>query len=502
MDNPVKSKSMPYVTPCSESAYILNYGVVAILVSWGRIMRKESKLMSEGKLIHFVGIGGAGMSGIAKVFLELGEHVSGSDLQASESTKRLKKMGGKIFIGHHENNVDSQVGKVVVSSAIPHNNAEVVKAKQLGIPIVQRAEMLGELMKRQKGIAIAGAHGKTTTTSMISLIFEKNGYDPTVVIGGELNDIGGNAKLGKGKYLIAEADESDGSFLKLKPYVTVVTNIEDDHLDYYGTRENIKKAFQEFISLTDPEGFVVVCMDDPVLSQMMPGLVDEKRIITYGVNTSANISAHNIRLEGFNTKFSVLNDGQELGEIKLSIPGKHNVLNALAAVAVGLNSGLSFEGIAKSLKPFLGAHRRFQKIGEIDGIRVYDDYAHHPTEIKATLSAAKTISAERIVAVFQPHRYTRTKLLAKEFGTAFSDADVLIINEIYSAGEPPIPGVDAEMIVNQIKTATGQPVIYLREKEEIVKRLSEITKPGDIILTLGAGNIWTVAYDLCNMLES
>lgn len=457
--------------------------------------------MSEGKWIHFVGIGGAGMSGIAKVLLELGQHISGSDLQASDTTRRLEKMGGKIYIGHHENNVDSQVGKVVVSSAIPQNNAEVVKAKELGIPIVQRAEMLGDLMKRQKGIAIAGAHGKTTTTSMASLIFEKNGYDPTVVIGGELNDIGGNAKLGKGEYLIAEADESDGSFLKLHPFITVVTNVEDDHLDYYGTRENIQKAFLEFIALTDPEGFVVVCLDDPVLSDLLPKIVDDKRIVTYGFNSGANIAAHNISLEGFNTKFSVLNDGEHIGDIELSIPGKHNIQNALAAVTVGINCGLSFKEIAQSLKPFRGAHRRFQKIGEIEGIQIYDDYAHHPTEIKATLSAARTVKAQRVVAVFQPHRYTRTKLLAREFGTAFKDADVLIISEIYSAGEPPIPGVNAEMILEEVKSATGQSVIYIPDKKEIKKRLLEVTKAGDIILTLGAGNIWTVAYDLYEALS-
>lgn len=457
--------------------------------------------MSEGKWIHFVGIGGAGMSGIAKVFLELGQRISGSDLQASDTTKRLETMGCKIYVGHHENNVDTEVGKVVVSSAIPQDNSEVVKARELGIPIVQRAEMLGELMKRQKGIAIAGAHGKTTTTSMISLIFEKNGYDPTVVIGGELNDIGGNAKLGEGEYLIAEADESDGSFLKLHPFITVVTNIEDDHLDYYGTKENIQKAFLNFIGLTDPQGFVVLCMDDPVLSRMLPGLVDERKVVTYGLNESADFSAANLQIAGGTTKFSVKRDGEELGVIQLSVPGKHNIQNALAAVAVGMNCGLTFEEISQSLRPFRGAHRRFQSIGEIGGIMIFDDYAHHPTEIKATLAAAKTMDARRIVAVFQPHRYTRTKLLAREFGSAFQDADVLFLSEIYSAGESPIPGVSARMILEEIQRATGQPVCYVPDKNQIVGKLLETAREGDIILTLGAGNIWTVAYELYDTLK-
>ncbi|MCR4441115.1 MAG: UDP-N-acetylmuramate--L-alanine ligase [Peptococcaceae bacterium] len=452
--------------------------------------------MPDKQWVHFIGIGGAGMSGIAKCLLELGYHVTGSDLLATETTKRLENWGARIFTGHRQENLDPLVDLVVVSSAIPKDNAELMKAVALEIPVIQRAEMLGRLMEIQKGIAVAGAHGKTTTTSMISLMLEKNGYDPTVVVGGELNDIGGNAKLGKGEYLVAEADESDGSFLKLKPFITVVTNVEDDHLDYYGTRENIEKAFRQFIKNTHPGGFSVLCFDDPVLQRLIPGLKREKRIVTYGFNNNADFYADDAVLNGHTTKTIIFQGRKRLGEIHLSIPGKHNLLNALAAVAVGINAGLSFEGIACSLQPFRGVQRRFQVIGEVDGIAIYDDYAHHPTELKTTLAAARTLKPGRIVAVFQPHRYTRTQLLAREFGSAFRQADVLIVNEVYSAGEKPIPGVSAKLIVDQIKESTGQEVEYIQDKSDIVKRLGEIVRPGDLVITMGAGNIWTAGVDL------
>ncbi len=457
--------------------------------------------MTEKQWIHFIGIGGAGMSGIAKVLLELGYKVSGSDLSTSDITKRLESMGASIYRGHQEDNLDEGVDKVVVSSAVPKDNPEVVKAQRLGIPVIQRAEMLGYLMEFQKGIAVAGAHGKTTTTSMISLILEKNGYDPTVVVGGELNDIGGNAKLGAGRYLVAEADESDGSFLKLKPTVTVVTNVEDDHLDYYGTRENIQNAFREFISRTPHEGFSVLCLDDPVLSKMIPQIKGAARIITYGFSPEADFSAVNINLEKIPTSATVLLQGKVLGEIYLNIPGKHNVLNALATVAVGINCGLSFQEIVNGLQAFHGVQRRFQQVGRIEGIQVVDDYAHHPTEIKATLAAARTTRPKRVVAVFQPHRFTRTQLLAHEFGTAFTDADILIINEIYPAGEKPIPGVSARLIVDQIKAQTRQPLEYIENKNDITKRLLEIVQSGDLVITLGAGNIWTVGQELVRTLK-
>lgn len=458
--------------------------------------------MSEKQWIHFIGIGGSGMSGIARVLVELGYRISGSDLQASDVTRRLEALGATIYKGHEGDNLDPSVDFVVVSSAIPRNNAEVMKAQALGIPVIQRAEMLGQLMKKQKGIAIAGAHGKTTTTSMVSLVFEKNGLDPTVVVGGELNDIGGNAKLGNGEYLVAEADESDGSFLKLQPEITVVTNIEDDHLDYYGTRENIEDAFIEFIMATPVQGFSVLCLEDPVLRRLFPTLKDQKKIFTYGFTKEADFYAENLVLNGNETKADVYHHKEFLGHLKLSIPGRHNILNALAAVVVGMNCGLDFQGIAASLQSFGGVQRRFQKIGDIGEIRIYDDYAHHPTEIKTTLTAARTMKPKRLVVVFQPHRFTRTQLLSREFGSAFKDADLLIVNEIYPAGEKPIPGVDAQLIIDEINKQTGQKVEFIAETRAIVPHLLETVRSGDIVMTLGAGNIWTVGFELFKTLNN
>ncbi|MGI6587546.1 MAG: UDP-N-acetylmuramate--L-alanine ligase [Peptococcia bacterium] len=455
--------------------------------------------MYEKEKIHFIGIGGAGMSGIAQILLELGYNISGSDLQVSEITERLVSLGAVIYLGHHENNLDQSVYTVVVSSAIPLNNPEVVKAKSLGIPVIQRAEMLSRLMKRQKGIAVAGAHGKTTTTSMIAFLLEKNNFDPTVVLGGEFNDIGGNAKLGQGEFIVAEADESDGSFLKLNPTITVVTNIEDDHLDFYGTQEKIKSAFYEFILKTPPDGFVVLCLDDPGVAQLVPEIEGKVKLITYGFS-SADYVARDLRLEGFVTKFSVENRGKVCGEITLKIPGKHNVYNALAAIAVGMECGLSFTDIAKSLCDFRGVQRRFEKVAEIDGIHIYDDYAHHPSELKATLAAAKTVGAQRVVAVFQPHRFSRTQFLKQEFGTAFLDADVLVMTEIYSAGEKPLNGVSSHLLLEEIQKQTGQKIEYIPDKNSIAGQLVEMVQPGDLVLTLGAGDICSIGVALRDLL--
>lgn len=446
--------------------------------------------------IFFVGIGGAGMSGIAKVLLELGNTVSGSDLLESETTKRLENLGAIIYTGHREENLASSVETVVVSSAIPQSNPEVVKAKSLGIPVIQRAEMLGMLMRKQKGIAVAGSHGKTTTTSMISLMLEKNNYDPTVVVGGELNDIGGNAKLGAGQYLVAEADESDGSFLKLHPFISVVTNIEDDHLDYYGTLANIENAFRQFILNTSEEGYTVLCLEDLTVSRLLPSICEQRKLITYGFSPEADFWARDLQLCGLESRATVLRNNKVLGELRLNVPGRHNFLNALAALAVGTVCGMGFAEIAAGLAAFNGVQRRFQKVGQARGVEIYDDYAHHPTELRATLAAAKTLKPKRVVAVFQPHRYSRTNLLAREFGAAFQDADLLIINEIYAAGEKPINGVSALTIVEEIRKNTDQRVEYIPEKSGIVCRLTEEIQPGDLVITLGAGNIYTVAYEL------
>jgi len=458
--------------------------------------------MYEEERIHFIGIGGAGMSGIAQILLELGGYkVSGSDLKTSDITERLVKLGAMVYLGHHENNLDNRVNTVVISSAIPINNPEVVKAQSLGISVIQRAEMLSRLMKRQKGIAVAGAHGKTTTSSMISLLFEKNNLDPTVVLGGEFNDIGGNAKLGHGDYIIAEADESDGSFLKLCPMITVVTNIEDDHLDFYVTREKIKEAFTEYLLKTPQDGFAVVCIDDAGVASVATTLAGKVKLIKYGFTNEADYAACDLRFEGLKTKFLVKNQGKVLGEIVLRVPGKHNVYNALAAIAVGMECGISFVNIAQSLLTYRGVHRRFEKIGEVNGVLIYDDYAHHPSELKATLAAAKYTGVQRVVAVFQPHRFSRTRFLKQEFGTAFQDADVLVMTEIYSAGEKPIEGVSARLLLDEIQKQTQQKIKFIPEKNLIARQLAKFVQPGDLVLTLGAGDIWTVGVALCEFLE-
>jgi len=389
--------------------------------------------------VHFIGIGGAGMSGIAKVLLDLGYKISGSDLNVTETTKRLGKNGATVFTGHKASNVQKGIDVVVVSSAIPEDNDEVKKAQEFNIPVIQRAEMLAKLMENQKAICVAGAHGKTTTTSMIALVLEKNNLDPTVVVGGELNDIGGNAKLGRGEYLVAEADESDGSFLKLLPWATVVTNIEDDHLDHYGTLENIVEAFRQFINLGSPQGFSILCIDNTFvkkLADQIPG-----KLITYGIQENAQYTAKDIVYEGLLTKAKIYFNDNLLGTLELNVPGKHNISNALAAISIGHQLGIDFQDIKEALKGFKGVQRRFQLIGKVNNVQVVDDYAHHPTEIKATLEAARNSHSGRLIAVFQPHSYTRTKFLAKEFAASFKAADKVILAEIYSAGEKPIPGV-------------------------------------------------------------
>ncbi|KJS83857.1 MAG: UDP-N-acetylmuramate--alanine ligase [Peptococcaceae bacterium BICA1-8] len=436
------------------------------------------------------------MSGIAKVLLDLGYKVSGSDLNMTDTTKRLQENGALVYSGHRADNVVEGVDTVVVSTAIPGENEEVKKAQKLNISVIQRAEMLAKLMQNQKAICIAGAHGKTTTTSMIALVLEKNNFDPTVVVGGELNDIGGNAKLGRGEYLVAEADESDGSFLKLLPWSTVITNIEDDHLDHYGSLENIIQAFNEFVDLGGPTGFSVLCVDNPYVKELakhVPG-----KLITYGLTESADYTARDIVYEGLVTKAQIYYKENFIGELELNVPGKHNISNALAAISVGGEFGIENSEILKALKSFQGVQRRFQLIGKVNNIQIVDDYAHHPTEIKATLLAARNSHNGRIIAIFQPHRYTRTKFLAKEFGQSFIMADKLILDEVYSAGEKLIPGVTTQNIVENLPAETD--VAYFKEYKDIMNYLASIVKPGDLVITLGAGNIWRVGVDLVDIL--
>ncbi|MGI6553225.1 MAG: UDP-N-acetylmuramate--L-alanine ligase [Bacillota bacterium] len=454
--------------------------------------------MEQKEWTHFIGIGGAGMSGLAKVLLELGFPVSGSDLKDSASIHKLRSLGAKTYLGHKKEYLPSATRRVVISSAIPPTNPELVKARELGLPVMLRAELLAELMLRQKAIAVAGSHGKTTTASMIAWCLEKNNLDPTVVIGGELNNLGDNAKLGGGEYLVAEADESDGSFLKLHPYIALVTNIEDDHLDYYGRQERIVDAFRQFLSLVPAEGFAV--LGNEVLSVCRGRLDLRCALYSYGLE-SGDYQARQIRLREDCSQAQIYCQGKCLGQIELHIPGKHNIYNALGAVALCHRLGLEFSFIAEALASFQGAKRRFQFIGAAKGIKIVDDYAHHPTEIMATLKAARQWKPGRLWAVFQPHRFSRTKQLYEAFGHSFQEADYVIISEIYPAGESPIPGVTAQLIVDAV-AKNQKPVVYFSRQEDLVQFLQSQCSSGDLVLTLGAGDIWQVGQALLNQLRN
>ncbi|MDF2874521.1 UDP-N-acetylmuramate--L-alanine ligase [Sporomusa sp.] len=455
-------------------------------------------LVDDVKKIHFIGIGGSGMSAIAKVLLDMGYAVSGSDAQKSAVTSKLEQAGARVHIGHsYENIGDTQA--VVVSTAIPETNPEVKAARDKEIPVYHRADMLAFLMRKRQGIAVAGAHGKTTTTSMIALMLEKSGMDPTIIIGGELESIGGSAKLGHGSYLVAEADESDGSFLKLAPHIAVVTNIENDHMDYYKTMDNILRTFDEFLHKLKPvDGLAVLCFDNAYVRNMASKL--EKRYVSYALEHDADYTARNIKSDGPVTIFDVHYRDELLGTARICVPGLHNVANALAAVAVGVEAGLSFSQIAEGLSQFQGAKRRFQSKGRVNGVWVVDDYAHHPTEITTTLLGARQTEPKRLICVFQPHRYTRTQFLSKEFGSAFTAADMLILTDIYSAGEQPIPGITGETLKNEVERQTNQRVTYIPDKDKIARYLAEIVEPGDLVMTMGAGNIYQTGEELVEKL--
>lgn len=455
--------------------------------------------MQNVRRIHFVGIGGAGMSGLARIANQLGFCVTGSDLVNSSTTEELEALGIKCYTGHRKENING-ADLLVISSAIPAENVEILEASRRGIPVIHRADLLALLMKRQKGIAVAGAHGKTTTTSMIAVVLEKNRLDPTVVVGGELAEIGGNAKLGRGEYFVAEADESDGSFLKLDPYIEVVTNVEDDHLDYYRSVENIMAAFKEFIFKVPPSGLLVACLDDPAVTELLKEYCGP--LCTYALSRSdADYVVTGIETRGRGTKGDVFFRGEFLGSLNLCVPGEHNLSNAVAAVAVGMFAGLSFSQIAWALKDFSGAGRRFQTLFEGYGITVVDDYAHHPSEIAATLKAARQVCTGRVLVVFQPHRYTRTAILGDRFGSAFRGADEIIICDIYSAGEKPIEGVTAKKIVDAVEKEEGKKVRYLPDKNEIITYLLKNVRSGDMILTMGAGNIWQTGREIAAALK-
>ncbi|MGQ9507798.1 MAG: UDP-N-acetylmuramate--L-alanine ligase [Thermodesulfobacteriota bacterium] len=454
----------------------------------------------KGKIknIHFVGIGGIGMSGIAEVLLNLGYHISGSDLKETEVTRRLQSLGCEISYCHRKENV-KEADVVVISSAIRPDNPEVKVAEERLIPIIPRAEMLAELMRMKIGIAIAGTHGKTTTTSLIATVLAAGGLDPTVVIGGRLNSLGSNARLGQGEFLVAEADESDGSFLKLMPTIAVVTNIDADHLDYYRGIEEIKEAFLDFLHKIPFFGLAVVCLDHPNIQSLIPKL--KKRFITYGLTTQADFQAEEIEYEGLLTSFDVLYKRKKVGRLKIRMPGLHNVYNSLATIATAFEVDLPFKIVQDALAEFSGIQRRFQIKGEKKGILVVDDYGHHPVEIIATLKAAKAGWKRRLLVVFQPHRYTRTKALFKDFLTSFYDAEVLILTDIYPAGEDKIEGIEAEALFEGIRESGHRDVSYIPEKKEIVGNLLKRIMPGDMVITLGAGDIWQVADELIHQLE-
>ena len=447
--------------------------------------------------VHFVGIGGIGMSGIAEVLLNLGYRVSGSDLKSSSATRRLAGLGAAVFEGHRAENI-AGAEVVVTSSAIAEDNPEVVEAHGLHVPVIQRAEMLAELMRLKYGIAIAGMHGKTTTTSMVAAVLAGGGLDPTVVVGGRVDAMGSNARLGKSQYLVAEADESDRSFLKLSPILSVVTNIDREHMDCYRNMRDVKKTFLEFMDRVPFYGMVVVCNDDPILRRMLPQA--QRRTVTYGTKRGSDFwikvptsRAENARETGHPlhplSRFHVHYRKKDLGEFTLHVPGVHNILNATAAIAVGVGLDVETEAIRAGLDQFRGVDRRFQLRGRAAGVSVIDDYGHHPTEIKATLAAARSCGFRKVHVIFQPHRYTRTRDLIEEFTTAFGDADSLFVLDIYAANEKPIEGVSGEELARAIREKGGKKAQYVISFADAVRDVTATAQDGDMILTLGAGSV-------------
>jgi len=445
--------------------------------------------MKSIKKIHMIGIGGSGMSGIAEVLINLGYSVSGSDVADSDVIERLKKLGAKVNIGHSAKNIeDAEV--VVFSSAISEDNPEIIEAKQRSIPVIPRAEMLAELMRLKTGIAVAGTHGKTTSTSLLGTVFMEAGLDPTVIIGGRLNAYGTNAVLGRGEYLIAEADESDGSFLCLFPIVSMVTNIDADHMDFYPDLDSIKNAFLKFMNMVPFYGVNVVCGDDENIMELVPKV--KRSIITYGFKEHNTIRGEIIEI-GALSRFRIFIANKFWGECVLGIPGEHNVLNAMGVIGVANHFGISKKDIIHGLEAFKGVGRRLEKRGELDGVVVIDDYGHHPTEIKTTLKTIKQMYPEkRLVVAFQPHRYTRTRALYGDFCKSFQLADILLVTEIYPASEDPIPGVDGESLAKGIRQISNPNVFYCEDLNTCLLKAKEILRSGDLFLTLGAGNIWKV----------
>ena len=453
-----------------------------------------TKLFREARRIHFVGIGGVGMSGIAEVLLTLGHRVSGSDLGESDATRRLIARGATIAYGHRADWVTPDIDVVVISSAVKFSNPEVVRARALKIPVIPRAEMLAELMRLKDGIAVAGTHGKTTTTSLIAAILHKAGMDPTTVIGGKVHAMGTNARLGQGDLLVAEADESDGTFLLLSPVISVVTNIDPEHLDYYGDMDRMRAAFLEFMNRVPFYGVSVLCLDSVNVRSLLPQV--RKRVITYGTTDDCEYVARDLCVIGMETLCEVVRNGQVLGTLRLRLPGRHHALNAIAAIAVAQRLGVPFDVASEALSEFGGIHRRFELCGDAGGVMVISDYGHHPTEIRATLAAAREGFGRRLVVLFQPHRYTRTRDLFSEFLDAFDAADHLVLTDIYPAGEEVVDGLSGEVLYWALRRRGHLQVTYVPRCEDLAAEVRPLLQVGDMVVVLGAGNIHGVAEEL------
>lgn len=455
------------------------------------------------RTIHFVGIGGIGMSGIAEVLHNLGYEVTGSDIKESETIARLRDLGIKVYIGHGPENIDD-AHVVVVSSAVSAGNPEVVAARERSVPVIPRAEMLAELCRLKYGILIAGAHGKTTTTSLIATILGHAGLDPTVVIGGKLRATGSNAKLGYGEFIVAEADESDGSFLRLSPTIAVVTNIDREHMDFFRNMDSLKDAFVSFINKVPFYGLSVLCIENEFVREILPRV--HRRSVTYGFSDDADVSATNMEKGFLSVSFDVRYKGNDLGRFLLPMPGRHSVLNSLASIIVATELKVDPERIREALQGFSGIQRRFEFKGELNGIRFFDDYGHHPAEIRATLRAAKESMSQdrgegRVFVLFQPHRYTRTRDLLNEFGSSFSDADAVCVMDIYPAGEKPIEGVNAGEIVKAIKENGHGNAVHVADREELLETIAGELRPNDLFITIGAGDVWKTGEELLKKMK-
>jgi UDP-N-acetylmuramate--alanine ligase len=458
-----------------------------------------SLFRSRPAKIHFVGIGGIGMSGIAEVLLNLGYQVSGSDLKASDTTRRLTSLGGVVQHGHAADHV-TDVDVVVISSAIRKDNPEVAEARARKIPVIPRAEMLAELMRLKYGVAIAGSHGKTTTTSMTAHLLAHAGLDPTAVVGGKVNAFGSNAKLGQGEYMVVEADESDGSFLRIPPTIAVVTNIDPEHLDYWKTPAALRQGFLDFVNRVPFYGLAILCIDHPTVQSLIPDL--EKRFVTYGEAPQADYRAGRIDVRAHQVTFDAFRRDEPLGRFEVGMVGRHNALNALAAVALGDEMGIPTDVTRAALACFNGVQRRFTVRGETSGVTVVDDYGHHPAEVRAVLRGAREAFGRRVVCVFQPHRYSRTRDLMADFTTAFNDADVLLVSDIYPAGEEPLPGISGESLTEAIRAHGHRDVTFVPDRSRLAAAARDRVRSGDLVITLGAGDITAVGPELLGMLAA